>query len=78
MVLPLRGRFKGETCETYHMITVSAETNSGLKIRKWVKIGLELKERRGLVRGYYFTDRKGRKLEADDMEPDIGAACLSG
>ena len=71
VVLPLRGRFKGETGETYHMIAVSAETDSGLKIGKWVKIGLELKERRGLVRGYYFTDRKGRKLEAGELEPDV-------
>ena len=27
VVLPLRGRFKGETGETYHMIAVSEETN---------------------------------------------------
>ena len=53
------------------MIAVSAETNSGLKIGKWVKIGLELKERKGLVGEYYFTDRKGWKLEAGDMEPGI-------
>ena len=71
MVLPLRGRFKGETGETYHMIVVSAETNSGLKFGKWVKIEIKLKERRDLVRGYYFMDRKGWKLEAGDMEPDI-------
>ena len=71
VVLPLLGRFKGETGETYHMIVVSGETNSGLKIGKWVKIGLKLKERSGLVRRYYFTDKKGRKLEAGDMEPDI-------
>ena len=36
-----------------------------------MRIGVELKERRGLVKGYYFTDRKGQKLEAGDMEPNV-------
>ena len=71
IVLLLRGRFIGETGETYHMIAVSVDTNSGLRIGEWIKIRVELKERSGLVKGDYFTDRKGQTIEVVDMESDI-------
>ena len=32
VVLPLRGRFKGETEETFHFVVVTRESNSGLEI----------------------------------------------
>ena len=35
------------------------------------KIRVELKERRGLVKGYCFTDKKGQTLEVVDMESNI-------
>ena len=32
VVLPLRGRFKGETEETFPFVVVTGESNSGLEI----------------------------------------------
>ena len=32
VVLPHRGRFKGETEETFHFVVVTGENNSGLEI----------------------------------------------
>ena len=47
------------------------DTNSGLRIGEWIKIRVELKERSGLVKKDYFTDRKGQTIEVVDMESDI-------
>ena len=32
VILPLRGRFKGETCELFHFVDVTTKTDSGLMI----------------------------------------------
>ena len=53
------------------MIVVLAKTNSGLRIGEWMRTGAKLRERKVLVKKYHFTDRKGQKLDAGDMEPDI-------
>lgn len=69
--LSLRRIFKGNIYEMYHMIAVSADIDSGFKISEWVRRGIKLKERRCMVKAYYFIDRKGRKLETSDMESHI-------
>ena len=71
VVLPLKGRFKGESGDTFHCVVVSACTRSGLKIGPWVKRGIELREERGLVRGFFFVDFHGRRLSNKDLENDI-------
>ena len=37
VVLPLRGRFKGESGEGFHFVAVTTKTNSGLCIGPWVR-----------------------------------------
>ena len=49
VVLPLRGRFKGETGVTFHFVVVTARRNSGLAIGKWLERRITLRERRGVV-----------------------------
>ena len=71
VVLPLRGRFKGETGETYHFVVVTARSNSGLKIGEWMKRGIESRERRGIFQGYFFTNSKGGMMRSKDLEVDI-------
>ena len=71
IVLPLRGRFKGETGEGYHFVAVSACTDSGLKIGPWVRKGLLWKEKRGMIRGFYFTSADKRKLNLNDLTSGI-------
>ena len=52
VVLPLRGRFKEETEESFHFMVVTARGNSGLVIGKWLERGIAFRERRGVVHGY--------------------------
>ena len=52
-IFPLRGRFKGETGEYFHFLTVTAETYSGLRIGCWLKRSLMFKEERGVRRWFY-------------------------
>ena len=60
VVLPLRGRLKGETGETFHFVVVTAKSNSGLEIGPWIEMGIALRERRGVYQGYFFTTTKGK------------------
>ena len=71
VVLPLRGRFKGESGENFHFVAVTARTDSGLCIGPWVRRALVLKEKRNLVRGFFFVNNKGKRLVLKDMEFDI-------
>ena len=59
-VLPLRGRLKGETGETFHFVVVTAKSNLGLEIGPWIEMGIALRERRGVYQGYLFTTTKGK------------------
>ena len=68
VILPLKGRFKGENGEGYHIVAVSAETDWGLKIGPWVERGLVLKERRGISQGYYFCRENNRRLKLPELE----------
>ena len=55
VILPLKKRFRGKTGETFHCVVISACTRLGFKIGSWVKRGIQLKEERGLVRGFFFV-----------------------
>ena len=70
-MLPLRGIFKGEKGESCHFVVVSDNTNSGLKIRPWIKRGITLKESCGIAHGYYFTNMIGRKLRSKYLEGGV-------
>jgi hypothetical protein len=37
VIVPLLGRFKGETGERYHLTPLASETSSGLKVKEWLK-----------------------------------------
>ena len=71
VVLPLRGKFKGEIGESFHFVAVTAKSNSGLAIGKWLERGITFRERRGVIRGYFFTNNKGGRMKSKDLEVDI-------
>ena len=71
VILPLRGKFKGETGESFHFVAVTAKINSGLAIGKWLERGIAFRERRGVIRGYFFTNNKGGRMKSKDLEVDI-------
>ena len=71
IVLPLRGRFKGENGEGYHFVAVSALTDSGLKIGPWVKRAIVLKENQGRVKGFLFSSRGEKRMKLKDLDGGI-------
>ena len=71
VVLPLRGRFKGEKGESYHFVAVTSKSNSVLQIGVWIERALSLKERRGIRHGLFFTDSRGGRMSSRDLEPGI-------
>jgi hypothetical protein len=72
VMLSLAGRFKQEDGERQHCLPVAAVTESGLRIRDWIRRLLELKVRGGQTRGLLFRrkHRSPAKL-ADFDEPLI-------
>ena len=54
IVVPLRGRLKGESGETFHFVAVTAKSNLDLCIGLWFSRALVLEEKRLLIRGYFF------------------------
>ena len=71
IVLPLRGRFKDETGESFHFAAVTSKSNSGFQIGVRIERSISLKERKGVRNGYFFADSKGRKMNSRDLEPGI-------
>ena len=71
VILPLRGRFKGESGESYHLVVVTAKSNSGLQIGPWIKRALEWRERRRIERGFLFADESGRRTTLKDFDGEI-------
>ena len=57
-MLPLRGIFKEESGEYFHFVTVIVKTDSGLCIGPLVTREILLKERRHLIPGFFFVNRK--------------------
>ncbi len=37
VIIPLLGRFKGETGDRYHLTPLASKTSLGLKVKEWVK-----------------------------------------
>ena len=68
VVLPLRGRFKGQNCEGFHFLVVSSKTDSGLCICPWVKRGLDIKERRDIKNGLFFVDQHNGQMELKELK----------
>ena len=61
VVLLLRGRFKGENGEGFHLVVVSVRTDSGLQLKPWLCRSISWKVNRGLFRGFLFVDDKGEE-----------------
>ena len=71
MILPLRGRFKGETGESFHFLAVTTKTDSGLRIDFWLKRSLLFKEERGVTRGFLFVDENDKRMKLRNLEPFV-------
>jgi hypothetical protein len=62
IVVPLLGRFKGETNSRYHLIPLSATTHSGLQVKLWIERLLEVRQRDGRLSGPAFCNKLGQLI----------------
>ena len=67
-IVPLLGRFKGETGEKYHLMHLAAETTSRLWVKEWIKWLVFVRELEGRVRGPAFYDKGGIIARSKDCE----------
>ncbi len=69
VVIPLLGRFKGETGENYHLLCIVDVTPRGLEPRKWIGRMLDIYRWSGVRSGHFFRDSNGLRLRACHFEP---------
>jgi hypothetical protein len=73
VMVPLLGRFKGETGERWHLLPIVWRTRSGIAAGIWAsRLKVSLEERRRL-NGFVFSDKKGKQAKASTLEPSFFA-----
>jgi hypothetical protein len=71
VIVPLLGRFKGETGERYHLTPLAAVTSSGIQVKSWISRLVEIKTARGYARGPLFGDDAGLVIKAKIIELEL-------
>ena len=69
MILPLRGRFKGETGESFHFLAMTSKTDSGLMIGAWLKRSFFKGRKKYITRAFLFVDEQGKRMKLRHLEP---------
>lgn len=68
IIIPLRGRFKGEQGERCHLIPMTNRTKSGLPLRKTLEFFISARKLFSKSEcGWAFINEKGQKLSFSDM-----------
>ena len=68
VIVPLRGRFKGETGELFHLLVLSSVTRSSLAPRRWIEALVQIRKRQGLTSGPAFCDNAGNLIKSKIYE----------
>ena len=69
IMVPLLGRFKGETRERWHLLPIVWKTWSGIEAGVWAtRLKSSLVERVRL-HGFVYSDKKGKQTKASTLEP---------
>ena len=72
VVVPLMGRFKGETGELFHLMVMAFDTQSGIPCGTWVERLLQVTEEQGRTGGgYVFVEKNGRPSKCGDFEGEF-------
>ena len=71
VIIPLLGRFKGETGERYQLTPLAALTASGIELGFWVKLLIAMNKRLGLYHGPVFCLRNGDPVSSKHLQPII-------
>ena len=67
VMIPLRGKFKGEDNIRWHLVPIVDTTRSGIRVRRWVHRLLEDRMRRdGVKEGPLFVNAHGRAARLSD------------
>jgi hypothetical protein len=71
VIIPLIGRFKGETGEKTLYLCSVAVTSHGLEPRKGIERLLEIYHQNGIRNGHLFRDAHGNKMKTTHFEPSF-------
>jgi hypothetical protein len=69
VMVPLQGRFKGETGECWHLLPIVWRTRSGINAGVWAGRMKESLLERGRVHGFIFANGRGKQAKAALFEP---------
>jgi hypothetical protein len=69
VMIPLLGRFKGETGERWHLLPIAWKTRSGIEAGSWAGRLLTSLLERNRRHGFVFSDKKGKQTKASTLEP---------
>jgi hypothetical protein len=73
-MIPLLGRFKGETGERWHLLPIVWRTRSGIEVGKWAERLKGSLVERGRLQGFVFSTKKGKQAKVSTLEPSFFAA----
>jgi hypothetical protein len=68
-MITLQGRFKGETGERWHLLPIVWKTRSGIEAGTWAGRMRDSLIERGRLRGFVFTNKRGKQSKAAAYEP---------
>jgi hypothetical protein len=68
VMVPLLGRFKGETGERWHLLPIIWKKRSGIEAGLWVKVSL-VQQR--CLNGFVSLGKKGKQAKASMSEPSL-------
>jgi hypothetical protein len=68
VIIPLLGRFKGESGERYHLTPLAATTLLRIQVKLWLEQAVSAKEKRFCTHGPLFGDAKGVILKSRVIE----------
>ena len=71
VTIPFLGRYKGETGERFHLTPMAALTNSGIDLKFWVGLLLQMHVAKGRKQGPAFCDSKGFRLKSNIMQQSV-------
>jgi hypothetical protein len=67
VIIPIKGRFKGEKGERCHLLPLASVTRSGINIRKCVNLLLASRKEMNVTSPWAFADREGNKMSFGQM-----------
>jgi hypothetical protein len=67
VMIPLLGRFKGETGKRWHLLPIVWKTRSGIEAGTWASQLMEFLLERNHRHGFVFADKKGKQTKASTL-----------